>query len=253
MERALYVSRIEDLEFFTNENRLYFGNEFCENLIPSLDDFRRAWAFCRENGLDLSIVTPQVTNAGIKRVSAILDSGIGLSEVIINDYGVLEMLRDSDLAKVLGRLLTVQIKEPRLSRDDRYAGFLRTNVLDLDEFKVFLRENGIRRAEIENSAQGFSFRPVKGLGISIYYPYVYVTMTRRCLYNRIEDPSSMNKLYISGCGKECQRYSIRYRFDGKCKKIMIRGNAQFYRNDKVFGHPAKFGIDRFVFMPKIPL
>ena len=78
-------------------------------------------------------------------------------------------------------------------------------------------------------------------------------MTRRCLYNRIEDADFPTRLFISGCNQECLKYGITYRFDGVDKDVIIKGNTQFYRNDKVFRNPERFNINRLVFMPKITL
>jgi hypothetical protein len=36
-------------------------------------------------------------------------------------------------------------------------------------------------------------------------------------------------------------------------KLIIKGNAQFYRNDRVFRNPERFNINRLVFMTKITL
>jgi len=101
-------------------SRLYFGNEFCNHLIPSSRTLSEVLARSRELGLLFSLVTPTVTDSGIDALGRLFRSLPDGSEVIVSDWGVLRLARTEfpSLLPVAGRLLCKIMKDPRLpSRD----------------------------------------------------------------------------------------------------------------------------------------
>src|SRR3990172_9007931 len=74
-------------------SRLYFGNEFCDHLIPSPRTLSEALALSRELGLRFSLVTPMVTDSGIDALGRLFRSLPDGSEVIASDWGVLRLVR----------------------------------------------------------------------------------------------------------------------------------------------------------------
>ena len=116
MERAIFITHIDQLDGVDrcrkdgSYTRLYFGIEFCERLIPSVEEFKRALDYSRIHNLDISLVTPYVTDAGLSKLSSLFDyltvNRIDC-EVIINDWGVLNLINKKyrSLKPVLGRLL----------------------------------------------------------------------------------------------------------------------------------------------------
>ena len=59
MEQSLYISKIAHLKYWNQEFcRLYFGMEFCERLMPSPSQLKKALTFAEENDLDFTLVTP---------------------------------------------------------------------------------------------------------------------------------------------------------------------------------------------------
>jgi len=59
MERALFIAKAKNLKYFNSHfNRLYFGNEFCQRLIPSEQDIEHVIDFVREHTIPFSLVTP---------------------------------------------------------------------------------------------------------------------------------------------------------------------------------------------------
>ena len=78
MEKAVYYTRLKDLLASQEEcDRLYFGHEFCQRLLPKAEELHRAAGHAEENGLAFTFMTPFVTNAGMKLVreltAALLD------------------------------------------------------------------------------------------------------------------------------------------------------------------------------------
>ena len=286
MENALFITTSNNLRYMTRKySRLYFGNEFCEKLIPQPDELKRVVAYCDKNKTAFSLVTPYVTNSGLEKLERLflwLSSNRADSEVIINDYGVLDLIDEKyhSLLPVLGRLLTKQKRDPRISRlirkklkkyifpqkDNRYAIIFEKRIPDtlISYFKEtnasvpiiqdFLRKFRINRVEIDNLLQGINLRiPKDSFCASLYVPYGYITTTRLCSanpFNRLKKFSCR----ISNCRKECKTYTIELR-NKYFPLLHKRGNTTFFKNNAT---PARKeliekGINRIVYQPQIPI
>ena len=94
MEQALFVSKVDNLKYFEDTDefaRLYFGMEFCERLILSVDELQEVVKFVNEKKIDFTLVTPYVTEDGQERVVRLLRKLNDIkpsSEVVFNDWGV---------------------------------------------------------------------------------------------------------------------------------------------------------------------
>ena len=96
--------------------RIHLGNEFCERLLPTPTELAQVQTLAEQLQLEISLVTPMLTDAGVNRLDKLLpklDSGC---EVVVNDWGTLRRLRSDypALVPVLGRMLNKMIKDPRL-------------------------------------------------------------------------------------------------------------------------------------------
>ena len=67
MEHAIYIHNLCNIKFIEKLkfDRIYFGNEFCENLIPSEREIREIMDFAESKKINLTFVTPWSTNKGI--------------------------------------------------------------------------------------------------------------------------------------------------------------------------------------------
>ena len=116
LEKALVVNKLGRLKL--RSDRIYFGNEFCQNLMPTVAALTRYYTWAKKKKKDFTFVTPYLTNdwlAKLKKLLAFLDSQ-GRTEVVFNDWGVFKVIRDNfpNLQPVLGRLLTKQRRDPRI-------------------------------------------------------------------------------------------------------------------------------------------
>lgn len=255
---------------------LYWGAEFCQQLIPTIKDTSRALAFAKRQGLEFVLMTPFVTDAGLdklQKIFAFLEKEKQFCEIVVNDWGVLEHLhsnfrRFSRLA--LGRLLVRQFREPDINNtikkqelffgkatDGRlvimahrppgrqYRHWVRSSFVNIPAAQDFLAEKGITRVELNNLIQGLELKGVK-LRKSIYTPFVNVSTGRFCpMSNRRQ------KLYrINVCLKECQKYSDIL----KCGSLELirRGNTVFYRNPLEENSKSAQNADRIVYQPQPP-
>jgi hypothetical protein len=262
MERAIFITKIKDIKYINSEySRVYFGNEFCQRLIPSLEDLKKVLDLAHDKKMDFSLVTPFVTNEGLENLGRTVEfvaMNFPEAELIFNDWGVLRLFNQKykSLKFVLGRLLTKQKRGPRiLNVKDRVPEstlrhFMESNI-DVPVLSAFLSEKGIRRVELDNLLQGL-LRSNPTLKGSIYFPFAYVTTSRFCLASLCEKGSGFSRA-ITTCSKECQEYIFLLRHKTMPVDLFVKGNAQFFKNDKLPEDLAQLNIDRIVYEPDLPL
>jgi hypothetical protein len=262
MEKAIFVSRIANLKYVTGEyTRLYFGAEFCENLIPSREDADSVLRFVSEKGMDLTLVTPFVTNKGMERLKSAAAFILGRmqgAEIVVNDWGALHWLsmEYARASLVLGRLLTKQKRGPRiLNLAGRVPAamiehFQRSSA-DGPLLSGFLSANGITRIEFDNLLQGVA-RSGGRLKGSLYFPYAYVTTTRFCLTASHGSCGGAPLRAVPPCRKECLDKTFTLRHKQMPVELLLKGNTQFFKNERVPDDLSRLNIDRTVYQPEIP-
>jgi hypothetical protein len=73
MDQVLYISKTSGLKYFQNDfTRIYFGQEFCERLLPSKDELEQVCAFSEKEGVPLTLVTPYVTDKGLLKLEKLI-------------------------------------------------------------------------------------------------------------------------------------------------------------------------------------
>lgn len=248
MERTIFTNEPEQYDL-TPYQRIYFGNEFCENNFLSLERVKEIIAFAKVNHKKITFVTPFVTDKGLKMIKMFLAVLPLQTEVVFNDYGVLSLL--DGFTPVFGRILNRQKRGPRIVQLEGkipQKGYEYFQQCNLDVMGDFLREKKISRAEVDNVVQGFKIKTK--LQLSLYYPWIYVSTTRLCLLNGIED-LSRKKISIKPCKRECHDYILTN--DAFPLKLYQKGVTQYYFNDKLLSKQelVKKGVDRLVFMPEM--
>ena len=290
MEKTVLITHPGQLKRIRAKDysRLYYGNEFCERHIPSRKELRDALDFARKNALDFSLVTPYVTDGGLGKLKTLFNMLEDLKtphEVIVNDWGVLRLVRDSYsfLTPVVGRLLVKQKRGPGLKRllerrltmlfikdpktpgkktlliqkklppamDHYYKG---SNVMSVRVLQDFLVTCGVRRIELDNPEQGVILDLPKGdISASVYTPYCYIATTFFCPTAGC-DLKKRSVLKIKPCGKQCRKYVFELRHRSFRKVIYLKGNTQFYKNNALDKKEfARMGVDRIVYEPEIPV
>ncbi|HEA47179.1 MAG TPA: hypothetical protein ENH97_02070 [bacterium] len=253
MEKAALISNLDNLSLITPKHqRLYFGPEFCQHLLPSPPELKEALNFARQRRLSFTLVTPFVTEEGLKKLIPLWEvlKDWQKSEVVVNDWGVLYFLRENypEFFLVLGRLLSKQKRGPRLLNikdkipQEMWNHFQRS-YLDLPLVRNFLFQKGIRRVELDNLLQGIKGDP--RIPASLYYPYTYVTTTRMCLTNAC-DQRTQPLRSIFPCRKECSIYTFKLTHRNMPLPLFIKGNTQFFKNEEIPSHLSELGIDRLV-------
>jgi len=263
MEQAIFISKVENLKYVSPHfSRLYFGNEFCEQLVPSRADLHQVLDFVSENSLDFTFVSPYVTNKGLSRLEDLFQEiaqNRPDSEVVFNDYGVLRVLsnRYKQLTPVMGRLLNRMKRGPRLmvvidKLPPTTVEYFRSSNLTLPVLSEFLNAHRVRRVELDNVLQGIDFH-LDNLEASLYLPFAYVTTTRLCLVNSCDIAEKEELIGIFPCKQECQRYTFYLSSDIMPLMLIRKGNTIFFENEVLPGDIEEKGITRIVTEPEIPM
>ncbi|MDQ7826777.1 MAG: hypothetical protein RDV48_28525 [Candidatus Eremiobacteraeota bacterium] len=261
MEKAVFVVRPESLALAKNGyGRLYFGQEFCDRLIPSKDALKEAVDHAGKASMAFTLVTPYLTEEQFPRWVALaeaLEGLLGDFEIVINDWGFLRKLRSLGTKHpyLLGRLLSKQKRGPQILRildkvPATMVDHFRRSTSDVPVTVEFLKKMGFRRIELDNLLHGIERE--NELPASIYYPYGYITTTRLCLSNSCTNRTESLRA-IFPCGRECQKLHFSLSHKDMPVTVTLAGNSQFFVNEKLPGELEKLSIDRLVHEPEIPL
>ena len=265
IEQVLYITAVADLKHYSSKfSRIYFGNEFCQRLIPSIKDLGQVLDFVSRNSLRFTFVTPYVTNEGLKTLEPLFTRIMEEkqpSEVVFNDWGVLRIINEryDGLEPVMGRLLNKMKRGPRLMNlldliPKTAIDYFRTCSLDTPIYQRFLLQNRVRRVELDNLLQGIGLNLAgSGLNASLYIPYACITTTRLCLASSCEEHGKEDEVGVFPCNRECQRYAFQMTHPVIPVPLIRKGNTMFFQNEKTPRSMAKRNINRVVVEPEIPL
>ena len=261
-------------------SRLYFGQEFCEHLIPSSDDLEQAFFFARQMGWDFTYVTGYLTGVGLEKVRRNLArlAEIGHeNEVVVNDWGVMRVLRQDfpALKPVLGRLLCKQKRMIRFNRretpppvymtgiDAPEADIRRNQVqayrdisLANPVYRDFLLDLGVVSADLDIVPLGLQ-QPEAGWGLPIgfYYPWGYAACGRNCPTAGVVDPRRAHVVLDGPCPRPCRQFNRTRELTHYPEISLQRGNTLFVFHGE-YASPyfnVTIPYDRLIFEPYIPI
>jgi hypothetical protein len=276
---------IKWLEEFTERmgatlGRLYFGQEFCEHLVPSVEDVTQAYYYCRQLGWEFTYMTNACTDECLSRQRAnlaVLAEQDDEIEVVVNDWGLFRLMRREfpNLVPVLGRLLdkqkrlgrhTTPLRPPPVNlnglevpeEEIRAAQVeaLRETALSDPAYRAELRELGFARLDLDIVPQGISLpEEPDGLATSCYYPWGYLAGGRNCLTAGVVEPAREFVVVDGPCPRPCQRFNKSTVRKGSDEITIQRGNSVFLFHMEYAASymNGKLPIDRVVFEPYIPI
>lgn len=214
-------------------SRLHYGNEFCEQLIPTRRELARVVALAGAAGLAVTLATPLVSDRGLDHIRRLLPLLPAGSEVVVNDLGVLRLARAfAGLEPVAGRQLYKMVKDPRLPS----ARWARLNPpgAGTSALRELLARYGVRRLEMDVPpyARAADFPP-DGLPLSVHAPYGYAVKGRVCRLGSLHHEDA-DKFATRPCRKECLTYACtlsREAVGAHDLPTFMRGNTIFYRHN----------------------
>jgi hypothetical protein len=268
-----FASRLIAEQFGAIEfTRCYFGNEFCEHLIPSSNALQSALAAAQN--LSFTFLTPYVTNEGLQALRplfTVLSSHH--AEVVFNDWGVLNLLRREfpTLIPVQGRLLNKSLRDPRVTTMYATAPAptaaitaLQRSNLDCESYTNLLTRFGVHTIEMDNLPQGndLSFAE-RGLQIGAYFPFGFISTSRVCMAAGLHYHKQNKFQPGAPCRHECQSHLLEYSytnspFSNRDQKFYLKGNSYFYTHTEamlraLFAQAESGQIARLIFQPRLPM
>ncbi len=248
------------------DRRIYFGDEFCQNKMPSVKDLR---VLLKNGRGKVTLVFPYITQSRFKDAAAALkfarENCSVFDEIVFNDWGMFFYIRENypGAKLVLGRLLTKQKTDPFAEEiiANRQKAVFKNNVfvpkkvsssaaeyfgetfINSEIFHGFMSDNNIVRVELDNLAWNMKVRLPSGVKASLYYPYVKISTTRFCGYLNMSEKD---------CAKRCLREEIKLAKYRTSYDYVVKANAVFYKNRKL--PPAKLlaanCVDRIILNDK---
>ena len=185
---------------------IYFGSEFCADLLPDAAQVARYCAHARDAGVEAVLLTPVATPGGLARIVQLL-AGISAAgdapSVVFNDWGVATLLRDSfpHLQRRAGRLMNRGLRDPRLmekAMDSRnISGDRGRRMLS------YLAKSGAFGIETDVDLEGgFLGDGTDGMQRVLYLPYAFAASSRNCLI-KADSAGTIDECFTKGLGSPC--------------------------------------------------
>jgi hypothetical protein len=231
---------------------LYFGTEFCEDLLPGVDE---AEAFCnlaRESGIEAVLLTPIVTPQGLRRLDRLLAAlqGRGCApSVSFNDWGVLNLLRSThvQLTRRAGRLINRGIRDPRLAQETPLPGALTHN--RGEKLRSLLLRCGVIGVETDPDLEGsYLENTASALQRTLHLPYAFAVSGRNCLLKAegMDAEDSFSKGLGKSCPALCRDRCLPVQRPDTSVPLWRAGNTLFYEVSEVWTAAHLCRCDRIV-------
>lgn len=259
-EEYLCENHIENHELFKKDiTRVYIGNEFCHNLFPETNLLIKMMDRAESKNLNITLCFTYMRDCLIERTEETINKVYSWCvehkkqiEVVINDWGMIELLKDKqDYIKIcLGVLLNKRKKDPRYSYKKGYEenkDLIAKNSLNSSIFTEFLKENGIERYEYESC--GYRMDIAEGKH-SMHMPFYVTNTSQYCpLYSMCKYQNRGKQELVLNCPKYCRDYIFSY---PKHLKMVGRYNSLFafdnilLKDRERLEYYLESGIDRIV-------
>ena len=274
IERAVWVDWWNPTFGVGSYDRIYFGHETCEKLLPTFESIDPLLEFAGRKGIPLTYVTPFLTENGLHTTISFLTKlkvTSRIFEVVTSDWGLLDWVCTNAAGiPVVSRFLVGQYVDPRISRILNVKAARDIATIQFDGSFYFLRqipatpslrnhlcscslsnsilrqfflERGIRRMEVSNVPHDIALDNDAGISFSLHVPYIPLAVMRSCP-GEGEDFNSVRLCNPIQCRNAIHPWSESHI---PCRAVR-KENALYYRNHnwpaKVTANPC---INRVVF------
>jgi hypothetical protein len=218
---------------------LYFGSEFCEDLLPDADMAAAYCAIAHERALEPTLLTPLVTAAGLERVDNLLAAlaARGLRPaVVFNDWGALEALRDRHpaLPRRAGRLMNRSLRDSRAYRDAP-QGNATHDASRHARLRRYFADAGVCAIESDADLDGGYLgdgcdATGNGLRRALHLPYTFAASGRNCPLKALRHPhgEGFTKVLAAACTAPCRGAAVPAPRDDTPLPHWRGGNTLFY-------------------------
>lgn len=231
---------------------LYFGTEFCEDLLPGADEAESFCDLARESGAEAVLMTPIVTPRGLSKVDRLLARLEGRGHALtvsFNDWGVLELLRNAygRLGRRAGRLINRGIRDPRLAGEARPQGAVAQD--RGDRLRALLLRLGVSGVETDPDLEGNYLKSeASDLHRTLHLPYAFAVSGRNCLIKAegMDAEDSFSKGLGKGCPALCRDRCLPVKRTDTRVPLWRAGNTLFYEVSEVWAEAHLSRCDRIV-------
>jgi hypothetical protein len=205
--------------------------------IPSFDVCKKFFNYCKANRKTPVLLTPPLTDYGIKLLKTLIPKLVSLKneldidlEITINDFGLIDFLKQYDIKVNLGRMQVKMKKGPEVLTRAFESNIeeLKFNSLNNNNFLEFFKNENITRFECDIPLQGIVLP--KHENITIYIGNSVISCTRRCPY--IDSDTNEFNYEIKPCKRECLKSYLVKNTKYFDHLIYVIGNAEFLKTSK---------------------
>ncbi|MCD6309077.1 MAG: hypothetical protein J7M18_00060, partial [Candidatus Eremiobacteraeota bacterium] len=108
-------------------------------------------------------------------------------------------------------------------------------------FLDFLKQRGISRIELDYPLHGLDIRIPEGFLCSLYYPWVFVSLSRNCPVFETISPGKKR------CSRDCLKYQVTLSHPDMPVPLTAMGRTIYYKNPGIKTPSIFPGIDRLVY------
>ncbi len=218
---------------------LYFGSEFCEDLLPDLDEAGALCAMAAARSWEPTLLTPLVTTAGLELVDQLLAGLVARGfapAVVFNDWGVFGLLRErhASLARRAGRLMNRSLRDPRAYRNAPAFGASHDSAR-FERLHRFFIETGVAAVETDVDLDGGFLgagRDAAGAGLAraLHLPFTFAASGRNCPVKALlyAEQAGFSKALADTCAAPCRTGPVAVQREDSSLALWRAGNTLFY-------------------------
>lgn len=231
---------------------LYFGTEFCQDLLPDSNEATEFCLLAKETGMEAVLLTPVIRADGLGRLQALindLETRGCAPTIVFNDFGVLHLLRKEHPAikYQAGRLFNRALRDPRLAEHSVPAQSPESG--RGEAIRHLLRRFNVAGLETDpDLVGGYLGDTTSGLQRVLHLPYTFVTSGRNCLHKAEgqKDNGNFANLLSRPCPAHCRgRWQREERADLEFPLWRV-GNTLFYEATRGVVEAHLDQVDRIV-------
>lgn len=190
---------------------IYFGSEFCADLLPGKAEVGRFCAHARSLDVEAVLLTPLTAPGGLARIEKLL-AGVAQTKeapaVVFNDWGVANLLRESfpQFQRRAGRLMNRGLRDPRwMEQTMESKPASAASAADRGRrLRSLLVRFGVTALETDPDLEGsFLGDGAEGLQRVLYLPYAFAASSRNCLV-KAEGAPSIDECFTRGLALSCK-------------------------------------------------
>ena len=231
--------------------RIYFGHETCEKLLPSFNEIQNLLEIAEKRQIELTFVTPFLSERGLEKVVLFLEHLKTvipqIIEIVTPDWGLIHWIATNKMGiPVVSRFMVGQQLDFRLVENIKLPemiNHLSSCTLMKDKTMEMFHRLGVNRFELSNVFQPIVLTDEKKYHYSLHVPFVPLTIFRSCPENM-----DFNCLRKNCNAYNCNHNKQKWLSNHLQHDIYCLDNALYYSNPSIeYQLKMNKQIDRIVY------